>query len=298
MPEEHYRFFQGSQLMSAEEIGEIAKIFKELGVTKIRLTGGEPLVRNDFKDILEKIHKLNVDLFITTNGILVNKYLDDIIGAKIRSINVSLDSLNPETFKKITNRDGFHRVWSNIRLLIENGFHVKVNVVAVRGQIENELMDFIELTRNLPLHIRFIEFMPFQGNNWNKEKVITANQMLEQVSVEYDIVKLTDKPHETSKKYKVIGHEGTFAFITTMSNQFCNDCNRLRLTADGKIKNCLFDKGELDVLKAFRNKEDIREIILSAVNKKEKSMGGQFEKGYEQTESESIINRSMIGIGG
>lgn len=298
MPEEHYTFLPSKQLMTPEELESIARIFKKLGVTKIRLTGGEPLVRSDFGEILDRLHKLDVDLYITTNGLLIDRYLEKIKASRVRSINVSLDTLDSATFQRITRRDGFKRVWKNIHLLIENEFHVKINVVAVKGQIENELLDFVEVTRNLPVHIRFIEFMPFPGNGWSREKVITARQMLETVASEFDIIKLTDKPHATAKKYQVIGNEGTFAFITTMSNQFCVDCNRLRLTADGKIKNCLFDKDELDLLSPFRAGFDIHEIIIQSISNKHKSMGGQFENGYEETDSKNIVNRSMIGIGG
>jgi len=298
MPEDCHSFLKHGQLMTAAEIEELATIFVNRGVTKIRLTGGEPLVRKDFDDILKRLSALNVELLITTNGSLIHKHIEALKNANVTSVNVSLDSLRPSAFEQITKRNVFGQVWSNIMLLLENNFRVKINVVAMRGCIENELFDFIELTRNNPLHVRFIEFMPFSGNSWSKNKVITADDMLSAVQGNYDIVKLKDEPHATARKYKAIGHEGTFAFITTMSKQFCGECNRLRLTAEGKIKNCLFGKDELDLLRALRNSEDVEALIFQSVQRKHAAMGGQFEKGYQQTEPTQLVNRSMVSIGG
>jgi len=284
--------------MSAAEIETIASVFVGMGVRKIRLTGGEPLVRNDFNDILFRLAKFNTELLLTTNGSLIHRHLQALKDAGITSVNVSLDSLRPAVFEKITRRDRFPRVWDNIMLLLENGFHVKINTVAVKGVIENELFDFIRLTQRLPLHVRFIEFMPFAGNRWESRKVVKAEQMLDWVKTEFDIVKLKDEPHATAKKYKVIGHEGTFAFITTMSKQFCGSCNRLRVTADGKMKNCLFGKTELDLLGALRRGEELAPLILHSVQRKHAAMGGQFESGFEHTDAATLVNRSMVSIGG
>jgi len=298
MPEDCHSFLKHGQLMTAAEIEALATIFVNRGVTKIRLTGGEPLVRKDFDDILKRLSALNVELLITTNGSLIHKHIEALKNANVTSVNVSLDSLRPSAFEQITKRNVFEQVWSNIMLLLENNFRVKINVVAMRGCIENELFDFIELTRNNPLHVRFIEFMPFCGNSWSKNKVITADDMLSAVQGNYDIVKLKDEPHATARKYKAIGHEGTFAFITTMSKQFCGECNRLRLTAEGKMKNCLFGKDELDLLSTLRNGDDVESLILQSVQSKHAAMGGQFEKGYQQTDATQLVNRSMVGIGG
>lgn len=298
MPNEHYPFLPQKSLMTANEIVQLAQIFVGLGVNKIRLTGGEPLVRKDFDEILLSLSKLNVELLLTTNGILIDKHLEQLKNAGVKTINISLDSLQEKAFEKITQRNEFQKTWNNVLLLLANGFRVKLNVVAIQGHIEQELFDFINLTKNLPLHVRFIEFMPFDGNHWNSNKVITAQEMLALAAQEFDLVKLIDEPHATTKKYKAIGHEGTIAFITTMSNQFCGDCNRIRLTAEGKIKNCLFGKEELDLLHALRNGEDITYIILQSVNNKHAMMGGQLAQDYTQTNADSIINRSMIGIGG
>ncbi len=298
MPEECHSFLKKDLLMNAQEIEALASIFVKRGVRKIRLTGGEPLIRKDFDEILHRLSKLNVELLITTNGSLIHKHIESLKNAGVSSVNVSLDSLKSKTFEQITKRNVFEQVWSNIILLMENNFRVKLNAVAIRGSIEKELFDFIELTRKHQLHVRFIEFMPFAKNSWNKNKVITASELLANVQGHYDIVKLKDEPHATARKYKAIGHEGTFSFITTMSKQFCGECNRLRLTAEGKIKNCLFGKDELDLLYALRNGDDVEELILQSVKSKHAAMGGQFEKGYQHTDVDQLVNRSMVSIGG
>ena len=298
MPVEEMEWMPQSNLMSTQEILKLAEIFVSLGVKKIRLTGGEPLVRKDFGQILEELARLPVELTMTTNGILIPQYLEALKKAGVRSINVSLDTLQPEKFFKLTRRDQFHQVWANILLLLQEGFRVKINAVAMQGQIEEELIDFVRLTRDLPLHVRFIEFMPFTGNHWQAKQVITAAQMLEWVKKDVEVVKLEDKTHDTAKKYQVPGYAGTFAFITTMSEHFCGSCNRLRLTADGKIKNCLFGKEELDLLGALRQGQEVTPLILQSLARKHAALGGQFSQDYTQANPSAIENRSMITIGG
>lgn len=298
MPDNNVIFMPKDRLMQLEEIEEIAKVFVRLGVEKIRLTGGEPLVRNGVENMIRRLSHLPVELTLTTNGARLRSFISLFKETGIHSVNVSLDSLNPEVFSSVTQRDTFRQVWENILLLLENGIRVKLNTVAIAGIIENELFHFIDLTRELPLHVRFIEFMPFAGNRWQNSKVITARQMLDMAASRYDLVKLKDEPHATAKKYMVIGYKGTIAFITTMSDHFCGECNRIRLTADGKIKNCIFGKGELDVLGAYRKGESVETLIRKSLAGKHEIMGGQFVNGYQKTDPTEIENRSMIQIGG
>jgi cyclic pyranopterin phosphate synthase len=298
MPQEEMEWMPQSKLMSKEEILTLAETFIGLGVKKIRLTGGEPLVRKEFPEILERLADFPVELTLTTNGVLIHKHIEVLKKACVRSVNVSLDTLNREKFLKLTRRDQFDLVWENMLLLLREGFRVKVNAVALHGLIEEEICDFVAMTEKLPIHMRFIEFMPFAGNHWQSKKVVTAAQMLDLVKEKYEIVKLEDKKHDTAKKYKVPGFEGTFAFITTMSENFCAGCNRIRLTADGKIKNCLFGKEELDLLGALRRGEDVEEIIRLSISRKHKALGGQFDPDYLKANPEAIENRSMIKIGG
>ena len=298
MPEENIQCLPNRHLMQVDEIEEIAKTFVKLGVNKIRLTGGEPMVRKEFPIILQKLSKLPVEISLTTNAVLAHKFIPDLKAAGVRSLNISLDTLNAETFKRITKRDQFQLVWDNIMLLLNEGFRIKINVVAIDGVIDKEILNFVAITKELPLHVRMIEFMPFEGNHWNSKKVVTAAKMLDWVKEEYDIVKLKDEPHATAKKYKAIGHEGTFAFITTMSEHFCGDCNRMRLTADGKMKNCLFGSEEMDLLGTLRKGEDIEPLIRLSVGRKYAVMGGQFSRSYKGADASELRNRSMIKIGG
>ena len=298
MPEEDYVFTPASQLMQVNEIETLAKIFVEQGVDKIRLTGGEPLVRKDAAEIILALSKLPVTLTLTTNGTRLHEFVDVLQTARVRSLNISLDTLQAEKFQLVTRRNQFDTVMGNIHLLLDKHFHVKINVVVMKGLNDNEVIDFIEWTKDIPVHVRFIEFMPFSGNKWTSNKVFTWQQMLELIEAKYPIIRLQDEKHDTAKKYTVPGHAGTFAFITTMSAPFCGDCNRMRLTADGKMKNCLFSKAETDLLTALRNREDVVPLIHQSIRNKAKELGGQFNTDFEHLHAEDIQNRSMITIGG
>jgi cyclic pyranopterin phosphate synthase len=298
MPHEQYDFLPASDRMSPAEIEGLAAVFIQLGIDKVRLTGGEPLFRRDFPDILDRLSRFSAELMLSTNGALIHRYINVLKESPLRKINLSLDALNEEDFYRITQRKDFTQVWSNLHLLLKEGFRVKVNAVATMENIPSQLLSFIELTRDHDLHIRFIEYMPFDRNGWSNSKVIATSFMLDEIRKEYDIVKLQDEPHATAKKFKVIGHKGTFAFITTMTEPFCGDCNRLRLTADGKVKNCLFGRDELDLLGPYRRGEDVESIIRHSLQLKHAVMGGQFPNDYRSMNPAAIENRSMINIGG
>jgi cyclic pyranopterin phosphate synthase len=298
MPEEEYEFTPASKLMQANEIEAIAKTFVGLGVKKIRLTGGEPLVRKDAADIILALSKLPVTLTMTTNGARLHEFLPVLKQAGVTSLNVSLDTLQADKFQLITRRDQFQRVYDNIHLLLENDIRAKVNVVAMKDFNDHEINDFVRWTKDTPVHVRFIEFMPFQGNKWTSNKVLTWQQILQIVGSEFSFLPLKDELNETAKKYIVPGHAGTFAVISTMSAPFCGTCNRMRLTADGKMKNCLFSKEETDLLTALRNEQDIIPLIRQSIHAKAKELGGQFTADFEHIEASAIHNRSMITIGG
>src|SRR5690349_9454746 len=198
MPEEEYEFTPASQLMQAHEIEAIAKIFVQMGVRKIRLTGGEPLVRKDAGEIILALSKLPVNLTLTTNATRLHHFLPVLQQAGVRSINVSLDTLQAEKFLLITRRDQFQTVYNNILSLIDAGIHAKVNVVVMKGLNDNEIIDFIAWTKDTPVHIRFIEFMPFAGNKWTSNKVFTWQQMLEVIGEKYDYIRMKDELHDTA----------------------------------------------------------------------------------------------------
>lgn len=298
MPEEDYEFTPPARLMQVDEIEAIAKIFVKLGVNKIRLTGGEPLVRKGAEDIILRLSKLPVKLTLTTNATRLHDFVDVLKEANVQSLNISLDTLQPEKFILITRRNQFDLVYKNIHLLIKNGFHVKVNVVVMKGLNDNEINDFVEWTRETNVHVRFIEFMPFDHNRWTSNKVFTWKEIMEVIEKKYPVLRLNDDIHDTAKKYTAAGHKGTFAVISTMSAPFCSGCNRMRLTADGKMKNCLFSQTETDLLTVFRNGGNIVPLILESIHLKEKELGGQFTKDFEKIHTEDIHNRSMIAIGG
>ncbi len=298
MPEEEYEFTPASRLMQVNEIVAIAQTFVDLGVTKIRLTGGEPLVRKDAAEIITRLAALPVQLTITTNATRLHDFVDVIKQAGIKSINISLDTLQKDRFLLMTKRDQFEQVMKNINLMIDNGIHVKVNAVVIKGLNDSEINDFVRMTKEQPIHVRFIEFMPFTGNRWNSDKVITWQQILAQVSREFEVMPIEREKHETAKKYTVPGHLGTFAVISTMSAPFCGDCNRMRLTADGKMKNCLFSNTETDLLTPFRKGDDIVPLIYQSIKDKKQALGGQFTTEMEKIETSKLENRSMITIGG
>jgi len=228
----------------------------------------------------------------------LHEFIDTLEQANIKSLNISLDTLQPEKFTLVTRRNQFQLVYNNIQLLLQKGFHVKVNMVVMKGFNDNEINDFIEWTKDTPVHVRFIEFMPFSGNRWTSNKVVTMQQILQAVGEKYSYTRLQDEKHDTAKKYIVPGHKGTFAIISTMSANFCGDCNRVRLTADGKMKNCLFSKTETDLLAALRNGENVIPLIQQNIAGKAKELGGQFSADFEHLHNEDIDNRSMITIGG
>lgn len=297
MPEDVH-FMPPKNLMQADEILKLATEFVKLGVTKIRLTGGEPLVRKDAGEIISALSKLPVELTLTTNGVLVDQYLPVFKSAGIQSVNMSIDSLIAARFAEITKRNQFDRVWKNINSLLENNIHVKLNVVLMKGINDDEIADFVSLTKDLPVHVRFIEFMPFMGNQWQGASVVTIDEILQTLEPEFEFIKLKDEKHDTAKKYKALGHEGTFAIITTMSNPFCDGCNRLRLTADGKLKNCLFSKEESDLLAALRAGKDIEAHIKRNLMRKHFELGGQLQRDFKQMDALGLENRSMVKIGG
>ncbi len=298
MPEEDYDFTPAGKLMQTDEIIALATIFVEQGVKKIRLTGGEPLVRKDAAEIILALGKLPVELVITTNGTRIAEMLPVLKEAGIKTVNISLDTLQPDKFLLITRRDVFHQVRSNIELLLQEKINVKVNVVVMKGLNDGEIRDFIEWTRYNPIQIRFIEFMPFSGNKWTSNKMYSYQEILDEIGKEFTVLPVKGAPHDTAKGFMVPGHEGSFAIISTMTAPFCNTCNRMRLTADGKLKNCLFSDGETDLLTALRTNQDVLPLIRSSILSKKKELGGQMVTNFEELDADAINNRSMITIGG
>lgn len=296
MPEEGIQLIEKPNIMTLEEIIDLAGIFRDLGVDTIRLTGGEPLVRKNFGFLVEELAKLGVTLKITTNGILLDKYLDLFQKIGLRKINLSLDTLDKAKSVFITKRDYFDRILKNLEMALEKELEVKLNIVLIKGVNDNEINDFIELTKNKNLTIKFIEFMPFKGNKWDWSKGVGRQEILDIISRRFgNIEELKNPRHSTSSNFKVEGHRGSFAIVSTITNPFCDDCNRIRLTADGKMMNCLFANTDTDLLTPLRNGEPMENIIINAIKTKKHSRDGmEVKMDAEQYEK----NRSMISIGG
>jgi molybdenum cofactor biosynthesis protein A len=301
MPAEGIVLTPRAHLMTADEIITIAKTFVKNGVTKIRLTGGEPLVRKDAKIIIEELGKLGVELTLTTNGILVHDFIDTFKTAGVTTLNVSIDSLQKSKFNQITRRNYFDKVIENLDLLEANGFEVKLNVVVIKGFNDNEIVDFVEMTKERKIQIRFIEFMPFDGNQWNKEKLVSYAEILSSVNIFYaenKVERTQDKPNDTAKNHKITGYKGSFSVISSVTNPFCSTCNRIRLTADGKLKNCLFSNSETSLLDTLRAGESIEPLIFQNIKSKHAMRGGMDDDAKFQNPKLFSQNRSMIKIGG
>lgn len=300
MPEEGLPLTPGSQMMTAREIIDISAIFVRHGVNKIRLTGGEPLLRKDISTILEGLSALPVQLSLTTNAVLVDKFIQSFVSANLHHLNVSLDTLREDRFFSITHRRQFHRTLDNLELLVAKGFRVKLNVVLIKGVNDDEVLDFIELTKERPLEIRFIEFMPFDGNHWDMSKTVSQENILDQVRSEFGdrLHKLEDEPNFTARSYQIDGYEGRFGIISTVTNPFCDGCNRIRLLANGRLKNCLFSAEETDLLTSFRRGEDIEPLIQERVFSKHPMRAGMTLNREFQDVTNHSGNRSMVRIGG
>uniref|UniRef100_A0A8B9E4M6 Molybdenum cofactor biosynthesis protein 1 n=1 Tax=Anser cygnoides TaxID=8845 RepID=A0A8B9E4M6_ANSCY len=277
MPEEGVQLTPKSELLTAQEIITLARLFVKEGVEKIRLTGGEPLIRPDVVDIVGQLNKLEglKTIAITTNGINLARLLPRLKEAGVNAVNISLDTLVPAKYEFIVRRKGFHKVMEGIHKATELGYRpVKVNCVVMRGFNEDELLGFVEFTKDLPLDVRFIEYMPFDGNKWNFKKMVSYKEMLDTIKQRWpELEKLPCETSSTAKSYKVPHFQGQISFITSMSEHFCGSCNRLRITADGNLKVCLFGSSEVslrDHLRSGASQEELVEIIGAAVGRKKK----------------------------
>jgi cyclic pyranopterin phosphate synthase len=248
-----------------------------------------------------RLGALGVSLSITTNGILVPNFIETFKEAGIKTVNISIDSLVKDKFNKITRRDYFDIVQKNIDLLLQEKFNVKLNVVLIKSFNDNEILDFILATKNKYIQVRFIEFMPFNGNQWDKSKLVSYAEIMEIVQSKYqmsEIERLQDAPNDTAKHFKINSYQGCFAIISSVTNPFCSTCNRIRLTADGKLKNCLFSNSEIPLLEALRSGASILPLIhQNLIIKKAVRAGMDDDLKFQNPELFSQ-NRSMIAIGG
>ncbi len=297
MPEGELDWTPTDELLTDDEITRLARLFVGQGVTKIRLTGGEPLLRPGIEKIVETLASLPglKTLAITTNGLLLKRKLPKLQAAGLNLINLSLDTLQPDRFEAITRRDGLGIVLEAIDMMLESGYDpVKINCVVMRGMNEDELVDFVDLIRERSIEVRFIEFMPFDDNRWSGEKLVPYQEMLRIIRQVYPLEALTCSPGSTAKLYRVPGFRGRVGFITSMTEDFCEGCDRLRITADGNLKVCLFGRAEISLQHAMRNgasDQELLELISTAV-------GGKHARHAGMHAIAASKNRPMITIGG
>ncbi|CAH1391928.1 unnamed protein product [Nezara viridula] len=277
MPAEGVKLTKKPELLTTNEILTLSELFVKQGVNKIRLTGGEPTVHKDLLPIVESLKNINglEQVAITTNGLTLTKQLVNLQRAGLDVLNISLDTLKSDKYEKITRRKGWARVIAGIDLAIQLGYNpVKINVVAMRGFNDDEVLDFVEFTKDRSVDVRFIEYMPFTGNKWETEKMIPFSEMKSIILAKYpDFRALPNKPNDTSKAYHIPGYKGQLGFITSMSEHFCGSCNRIRLMADGSLKVCLFGNSEISLRDALRNgcsEEDLLLMIGAAIKRKKK----------------------------
>ncbi|KAI9202639.1 uncharacterized protein BJ171DRAFT_512795 [Polychytrium aggregatum] len=278
MPEEGVSLTPKPELLTTPEILRLARLFVDEGVTKIRLTGGEPTVRKDLMSVVDGLNRMRPfglsTISMTTNGLALHRKLPELKERGLDQINISLDTLDPFQFELLTRRRGFENVLKSIDEAVRLGFEVKINAVIIRGMNDHQLEPLVGYTRDHNVYVRFIEYMPFDGNKWNHDKFVSYKDMLQAITKSYpDIAKGTDDPHDTSKSYRVSGFSGRFGFITSMSDHFCGTCNRLRLLADGNMKVCLFGNAEVnlrDMVRQGCSDEELLQLIGAAVGRKKK----------------------------
>lgn len=299
MPEEGMTFLPRAEVLSFEEIVRLADIFVELGIQKIRLTGGEPLVRRDVTHLVSLLSQIPglSDLSMTTNGIRLTELAQPLREAGLDRLNVSLDTLDPAKFIQLTRRDMLRKVLDGLDAALDAGFSpIRLNAVAMRGYTDNELIAFAEFARRKPFHIRFIEFMPLDADEqWKNDVYLPGKEIIDQISAVYPLERVPSKSTaEPATRYRFKDGIGEIGIIPTVSEPFCDSCNRVRIIADGHLRTCLFATEETDLktpLRSGASDEQLRKTILQAVWSKERGhMINQV--GFVRP------NRSMSQIGG
>ncbi|KAI0652387.1 molybdenum cofactor biosynthesis prote [Trametes meyenii] len=301
MPSEGIELSPPEHILSDDEVIRLATLFVESGVTKIRLTGGEPTVRKGIVDIVGRLNELRKhgleSIGMTTNGIALHRKLPALIENGLTHLNISLDTLDPFKFEIMTRRMGHDAVLRSLQTALESSElkSVKLNVVVVKGLNDHEVPDFVEMTKDNRLSVRFIEFMPFTGNKWDKAKMVPSSELLARIRERYPAVrKGSDELNDTARSYIIPGHDGSFGFISSMSDHFCGSCNRLRLTADGQIKVCLFDAKEISLRDQMRGGLSDG-ALLNTIGR---AVMGKKEKHAGMEDIDVVTNRPMILIGG
>lgn len=298
MPEEGIHHLPEKQLLTWEEMLRIVQQLYALGLKKIRLTGGEPLLRSGIIEFLEELSRLDgLEICLTSNGVLLEKHIPKLLDLGVRSVNLSLDSLDRDRFRQITRRDDFEVVYSAMLALIHAQFQVKINAVVMEGKNEQDILPLVRLTDKFPISVRFIEEMPFNGSGKEAPKLTwDFIKILEHIRSHYGaLTPLASHYGETSTRYQISGYKGDVGVIAAFSRTFCGTCNRIRLTAMGEVKTCLYDDGVFNMKAFLRNgasDQEIRQTFLAL-------FGNRPKDGFEAEKNrKGIINESMTTIGG
>ena len=300
MPAQGIDIVPRQELLTFKEMYRLIRVLTELGVNKVRLTGGEPFVRKDFVGFLEMLshNDLLEAINITTNGALISHHIHRIEKLeKVKNINLSIDSLHQEKFAKITRRDVFPEVYKTFELLEKSSLNLKLNVVVQSGFNTDEIVDFVRLTKDKNVAVRFIEEMPFNGKGQREmEESWIFNKILNEIKTEFDVKELVSEKSSTSRNYSIENHLGSVGIIPAFTRTICNNCNRIRITSTGTFKNCLFDDGVFnlrDFMRKGASNEDLKALFLSLVKEKP-------ENGFiaEANRKNGAASESMSTIGG
>ena len=300
MPEEGIKYLPRKELLTYEEMLRLCSVLASMGVSKVRITGGEPFVRSELMSFIEQLNQIDgiEKIHITTNGVLTHQYIPDFQKVGIKSVNLSLDTFDKDRFYKITRRNEFDKVMETFRMLMDYKITTKINAVVMVGQNIEDINSLVELTKNHPVDVRFIEEMPFNGEGMHYDKLIwNHNEIIDHIRTEFpSIERLKDPENSTSYGYKVPGYQGQIGIIAAFSRTFCSSCNRIRLTAQGQLKTCLYDDGVFDLKNFIRNgvsDDEIREAFKRAFNSRAND-GFEAEKRRKLT----APSESMSTIGG
>jgi cyclic pyranopterin phosphate synthase len=305
MPESGVDFARHDRILRANEILRVIRVASKLGVRKVRYTGGEPLVRNDILKLVEgAVRTAGIQtVHLTTNGVLLPALAAPLRKAGLHGINISLDTLDPERFSRCTRRNGLEKVLAGLEEVLALGFpSVKVNVVAMRGFNDDEMSAFVELTRMAPITVRFIELMPFDASQiWRTGRFLGMDRMLASFSQLYPQREVVDGSSTEHMTFRLPGWAGSVAFIPSYTRDFCNDCTRIRLTADGRIRNCLYSEEEFGILGHLRQggtDEDIAQVLKGAMWAKPEDGRAAQQQASTRQGPDGRIRESMAQIGG
>jgi molybdenum cofactor biosynthesis protein A len=300
MPEEGIKYMPKKELLTFEEIERLVTMLAEMGITKIRLTGGEPFVRNDLMQLIRTIVEIDgiKDIHLTTNGILTAPHIPELKKLGIASVNLSMDTLDRERFKMITRRDEFGKTRETLQSLLDHGIAVKINTVVMEGKNIEDILSLVELTKDQDVSVRFIEEMPFNGEGSHYASLAwTYKKILAHIKQEFPTIqKMQDPENSTAYHYQVPGFKGTIGIIAAFSRTFCGTCNRIRVTAQGVLKTCLYDDGVLnikDLMRAGLTDQEIKGHLQNAFAHRAKD---GFEA--EMKRKEHTVSESMSTIGG